>query len=168
MMQIEKIMRDRYRNDKGFTMIEVIAVLIIVAIISAVVISRGMDTDSVNLRAEVDTLKGHLRYAQYLALNENDTDPANPLEARIKWGIDVGTSSYTLVKYVADTPATHTIRLPNESSDTHSFSPTITASSTVNPILFDEWGSPGAENIDITIGGKTITGAIKAGTGFIP
>jgi prepilin-type N-terminal cleavage/methylation domain-containing protein len=170
MMQIEEIMRNRCRNNRGFTLIEIIAVLVIIAIISAVVISRGTGTDAASLQAEVDTLKGHLRYAQYLAMNDiYTTDTTSPGYAtRTKWGISVGNSSYTLVKYVADAPATHTFNLPNESSATHSFNGITDASSTVNPILFDDWGSPGTANISITIGGQTITDAIKAQTGFIP
>src|SRR3990172_875443 len=106
MMKRGEIMRDRLKNDKGFTLIEVIAALIIIAILTAVVISRGTGIDTVNLHAEVDTLKGHLRYAQYLAMNDisSTTGYATPT----KWGIDIGTNSYELVKYVSGTKVTPT------------------------------------------------------------
>jgi MSHA pilin protein MshC len=170
MMQRRQIVKGQLGNNRGFTLIEIIAVLVVVAIISAVVISRGTATDAANLQAEIDTLKGHLRYAQALAMKDiYTTDTTSPEYAtRTKWGISVGNLSYTLVKYVADAPATHTFNLPNESSATHSFNGITDASSTVNPILFDDWGSPGTANISITIGGQTITDAIKAQTGFIP
>jgi MSHA pilin protein MshC len=154
MMQIEEIMRDRRRNDKGFTLIEIIAVLVIIAIISAVVISRGTATDAANLQAEVNTLKGHLRYAQYLAMN--DISP-------VKWGIQVGGTSYTLIK-VDTSGTTSPFNLPNESSATHSIAPfTATA---VN-VLFDELGSPNtAATITLTPGPQSIT--ITPETGLIP
>lgn len=136
---------------KGFTLIEVIAVLVVVAIIAAVVVSRGMSTDAVNLQAEVDTLKSHLRYAQYLAMNDI---PPN------QWGINVGGSSYTLVKFDGGAQSSP-YRLPNESAATHDFSPFSASAVT---ILFDEWGNP--DNTSITLGGQTIT--ITANTGFIP
>jgi prepilin-type N-terminal cleavage/methylation domain-containing protein len=167
MMQIKKIMRYRLRNDRGFTLIEIIAVLVILAIISAVVISRGTMTDAASLQAEVDTLKGHLRYAQYLALNDisQTTGYATPT----KWGINIsGTTSYNLVKYVSGVSAAHTFSLPGESSATHDFkfsSGTTVAVTGNNPILFDEWGSPGTTSSSITIGGQAIT--ITANTGFI-
>jgi prepilin-type N-terminal cleavage/methylation domain-containing protein len=158
MMQIGKIMRYRRRNDRGFTLIEIIAVLVILAIISAVVISRGTGTDAASLQAEVDTLKGHLRYAQYLAMN--DIPP-------VKWGIQVGGTSYTLIK-VDTAGTTSPFSLPGESS-THDFKFSSGTTVTVtgnNPILFDEWGSPGTTSSSITIGGQAIT--ITANTGFIP
>ena len=159
MMKRDQIISERLRQNNGFTLIEVIAVLVIIAIISAVVVVRGISTADVNLQAEVDTLKAHLRYAQYLALNENDTDNSGNL---VRWGIDVDTSSYTLIKDVNGTPQPSPFNLPNESSATHSFTP-ISASDTT--VLFDQWGSPGVTNIDITLDGKTIT--ITAETGYI-
>lgn len=168
MMQLQKVMKYRCRNDKGFTLIEVIAVLVILAILAAVVISRGTATEEANLRAEVDTLKAHLRYAQNLAMNEiYETETvSSQYVVRTKWGINMDGPSYTLVKYVADAPSAHTYLLPGESSATHYFISGITASSSVNPVLFDDWGSPGNSNITVTIGGQTIT--ITGETGFIP
>ena len=146
-------MKDRFWNQKGFTLIEVVAVLVIVAILTAVAISRGIATDEVNAQTEVDTLKSHLRYAQYLAMN--DIDP-------IQWGISLGGSSYTLVRDNAGT-VTSPYNLPGESSATHDFSP---VSATAVTVLFDEWGSPGAADINIAIGGQTII--VTAETGYIP
>jgi MSHA pilin protein MshC len=160
MMEILQKERMRSKSDRGFTLIEIIAVLVILGIISAVAISRGISTDTVSLTAEENTLKGHLRYAQYLALN--DIPPA-------KWGINLQGSSYTLVKNESGNGTTFTtpVSLPAESSATHSFSP-ITA--TPSTVLFDEWGSPtinGDPNVSsIFFGGKTIT--ITTNTGFIP
>lgn len=140
----------------GFSLMETIAVLVILAVVSAVIMSRVMATDQVKLQAEVNTLKGHLRFAQYRAMN--DIYPT-------KWGINVGTGSYALIRNLSGDGITfdNPFHLPNESSETHSFPPPITA--TAYTVLFDEWGSPtitGSPNI----GGQSIT--ITANTGFIP
>jgi prepilin-type N-terminal cleavage/methylation domain-containing protein len=157
-------MMDKLSERSGFTLIEAIAVLVLIAIVSAVAISRGVMTNEADLQAEINTLKSHLRYSQQLAMNDiTPTDATSALySSRTKWGIkiDDGGTSYTLVKYVADAPVTHNLPLPNESSATHDFSP-ITA--TPVTILFDEWGSPSATSI--SFGGETIT--ITANTGFI-
>jgi MSHA pilin protein MshC len=163
-MQIEKIVRERRRKDKGFTLIEVIAVLVLIAIISAVVISRGMDTEAVKVQAEVDTLKAHLRYSQYLAMN--DISP-------VKWGIQISGQSYTLVRNSSGDGSTFDspYSFPGDSGSTHGIAPfTATA---VN-ILFDEWGTPYNSSAklaaDATValnpGSQSIT--IKPETGFIP
>lgn len=145
--------RNRIGRRSGFTLIEVIAVLVIAAILAAVLITRGLSTADVNLQAEVDTLKSHLRYAQYLAMNDI---PPN------RWGIEVGDSAYELVKYEGGIKQVHILKLPNESSATHSFSPIMATAWTV---LFDEWGSPTITGV-LNIGGQSIT--ITPNTGFIP
>lgn len=76
-------------NNKGFTLIELIVVLVALGILTAAVLSRGMNSEQATLRSQVDTLKGHLRYAQYLAMN--DMEPT-------RWGIAISGSSYTLVR----------------------------------------------------------------------
>jgi len=148
---------ERLKNDRGFTLIEIISVLLIIAIISAVILTRTTMTNEATLRAETDTLKAHLRYAQTLAMN--DAPP-------IQWGIEVKESSYTLVKKTNDADTTDDVvspfSLPNESSKKHAFS-SITA--TPATVWFDDWGSPSGD-LSLTLGGKTIT--ITSNTGFIP
>lgn len=141
MMKTGEIMRNRIKNNKGFTLIEVITVLIILAILSAVVISRGMSTADVNLQVEADTLKSHIRYAQYLAMNENDTDTTNNPGTRVKWGIEVNSTYYTLIKDVTGKLPASSYSLPGESSAIHNFATGITATKT-GTVLFDEWGRP--------------------------
>jgi prepilin-type N-terminal cleavage/methylation domain-containing protein len=155
MMKKRQIVKGRLGNDRGFTLIEIIAVLVILAIVSAVVISRGTVTDTASLQAEVDTLKGHLRYAQYLALN--DIPP-------VKWGIQVGGPSYILIKVDAGV-TTSPFSLPGGSSATHGFENGVTATGT-GTVLFNEWGSPDIPIPAIALGGQSIT--ITANTGFIP
>jgi prepilin-type N-terminal cleavage/methylation domain-containing protein len=153
MMKRRQIVKSRRGNNGGFTLIEIIAVLVIIAIISAVVISRGTVTNDAKLQAEVDTLKGHLRYAQTLAMNDLP---------ETKWGINLGGSSYTLVR-VGTTGTTSPFNLPNESSATHSFAP-INATAT-GTVLFNESGSPDTPIPTIALGGKSIP--ITQNTGFI-
>ena len=156
MKQIGEFLKDRCSNDKGFTLIEIIAVLIILGIIAAVAISRGTGTDAAQLQAEVDTLKGHLRYAQYLAMNDISSDATSPT----KWGIIINGSSYTLIKDVNGTQPSP-FNLPGESSAIHTS--TISGAGT-GTVLFDEWGSPSVTAV--TFGGQTIT--ITPETGFLP
>lgn len=161
MMKRNQIISEKLQQNNGLTLIEVIAVLVIIAIISAVVVARGISTADVNLQAEVDTLKAHLRYAQYLAMNSNEGNV--PTTGTIKWGIKVDSQSYTLIK--DDNGAqTSPFNLPNESSATHSLAP-INATGT-GTVLFDEWGSPDTPIPVIALGGQSIT--ITATTGFIP
>ncbi len=140
-------------DEQAFTLVEVIAVLLIIGIIAAVAVSRVLSTQQ-DLVAQTDVIKSHLRFAQLKALND-DTAP---------WGIAFSGSSYTL----QCSGAAAAINLPAESSPTRSLpsGTTITSPSTVS---FDLWGSPGAADISITLsaGGETSTITLAGNTGFI-
>lgn len=83
------ILMNRLKAHGGFTLGEVIAVLAIVAIISAVIISRS-GSFSADLPAQTEILKTHLRYAQNLGM-------AGSTSADI-YGIKCDTNFYWLFK----------------------------------------------------------------------
>jgi prepilin-type N-terminal cleavage/methylation domain-containing protein len=150
-----KAMSVGFKKNHGFTMIEVIAVLVIISIIGAFLLSRASSTESYRLISEVGTLKGHLRYAQLRAMSDN-----------VSWGIAYTNGSYTLQKNGAMAPS----HLPNEDSTTHTFQSSVSITSGADMVSFDEWGSPGGSNISITLStgtdSRTIT--VTQNTGFIP
>lgn len=74
-MQIQKPklrVLNRYANNRsGFTLIEVIAVLVIAVIISAVIVSRS-GSSSTDLVSQTEILKTHLRYVQTMSMSASD------------------------------------------------------------------------------------------------
>jgi prepilin-type N-terminal cleavage/methylation domain-containing protein len=151
-------------DKRGFTLIEVIAVLIILGIIAAVAVSRVSSNQS-DLIPQTDIVKSHLRFAQLKALSD-DTSTS--------WGISFSSNSYTLDKDGGDP----SINLPGESSRSHSFLPTsVTISVTpAVPVYFNSWGSLvsslgaplGTEYITITLtqnGNKAFK--VYTNTGYI-
>ncbi len=139
--------------DHGFSTIEVIATLLLVGILAVVVAGRMVDTTA-ELVAESAIVKAHLRFAQSRAMN-----------AEVPWGIRFDGASYTLLT----DGLTSSALLPAESSATH-FLQAGSASASINPVVFDQWGSPGTSDITITVstssGSKSIM--ITKDTGFIP
>ncbi|PKN77502.1 MAG: hypothetical protein CVU52_00030 [Deltaproteobacteria bacterium HGW-Deltaproteobacteria-10] len=77
-------------GNKGFTMIEIIAVMIIMGILAAIAISRSVNYDA-EVYTSADALKSHLRYAQTMAMNYSYTATAPGV-----WGISGTTNSYWL------------------------------------------------------------------------
>ena len=59
------------KNNSGFTLIEVIAILIVMSIITAFAVGRVADNKP-ELIAQKEVLKVHLRYAQSRSMNSND------------------------------------------------------------------------------------------------
>ena len=151
----------------GFTLIELVIVLIVMSIVAVFIASRASIGGN-DLSAETDTLKSSLRYAQTRAMN--DSEP---------WGIHIpNASSYVLYRNNAvDTRQ----MLPGEktgAAQTHTLPSTVTITSGMGTTYnFNEWGTPVdasgvavAANQSITLSDGAATSAISIvkNTGFIP
>jgi MSHA pilin protein MshC len=153
----------------GFTMIEVVCVLVLIAILGVVALSRYQGNVYMNIVAKQEILKSHIRYAQSRSMNSN-----------LIWGIQFNAgNTYSLFAYDSDAsglinPAP---KLPDNNITSLPMPPETTASA-AGVIAFDFFGrpyyaanlsSPGtltqtAYNGQITIKDITITPE----TGFVP
>ena len=97
--------RGRFGGQRGFTLFEVIMVLLILGVISYFAATRLFSGDALTQSAEMELVKNHLRYAQARAMNSESS-----------WGIKFGSSTrYWLFK---DPNENTVIRLPGvESTD---------------------------------------------------
>jgi MSHA pilin protein MshC len=89
-----------YGNKKGFTIFEIIAVLVILGIIAAVAISR-ISSNQNNLIAATDTLTSQLRLAQARAMNTSADDVTN----FSVWGVSFSSSTQYYLFYCATASA---------------------------------------------------------------
>jgi prepilin-type N-terminal cleavage/methylation domain-containing protein len=151
----------------GFTLLEIMVMMIILSILAAVAMARLMDPGEVDLTVHVDAAKVHYRYAQALSMGT-----LNP------WGIRRGTGVYNLFK--ADDPGTARM-LPGEDSTTVTLPAgmTISLSSGGNDISFSAWGVPCSDSagtvplatdaiVTMTYQGRSETFTITQETGYIP
>ncbi len=136
-------------GSRGFTLVETIAVLVILTIVGAVALSRTGSITGNRLAAEVDMLKANLRYAQARAMNDD-----------VPWKISLTSSGYTLFR---DSSARN---LP-EGDSSHSFASGISLTSGATTVSFDSWGSPGPDDITLTLNNSEEI-LITGNTGFIP
>jgi prepilin-type N-terminal cleavage/methylation domain-containing protein len=83
-----------FKTKDGFTLIEVISVLLILGILVAVVVSRLTNFD-MEVYTGADALKTHLRYAQTMAMNK---DPNTGTETIMGINYDAGANQYWLFK----------------------------------------------------------------------
>ena len=160
---IQKRRRGRFGGQGGFTLFEVVMVLLILGVISYFAATRLFPGDAPTQSAEMELVKNHLRYAQSRAMN-----------SEMSWGIKFGTSSrYWLFNTTEGENVVK--RLPGvESADAVMELSTIQVSLPPgSKITFDHFGSPGGTTLTLTVqakGGGGAIGQITAtkNTGFIP
>ena len=161
-------------GERGFTMIEIVVVLVLLFIVSAVVMSRYTRAGTNDLIAETDGFKTSLRFAQIQALNDDTAT----------WGIHIpNDSSYVLYKNGVAASVMIPVKLPDSVKDpppnnTHTLQGNVKVQSGVGTtVTFDKWGTPvdGSGNpvtatISITLAKDTEkdTITVTSNTGFIP
>jgi prepilin-type N-terminal cleavage/methylation domain-containing protein len=59
-------------NNRGFTLVEITVVVVLIGIIAAAVFARSISTDRINIVGEVDKIRNHIRYAQSMAMKRNE------------------------------------------------------------------------------------------------
>ncbi len=146
-------MNKMFKEEDGFTLIEIIAILVVMGILMVVTISRIISADTYQTSGELDKVTSHLRYAQGRAIRTDST-----------WGIRFNNgSTYWLFQNVGTNSVQATFA--GEGSNQVTLSTLLVTSAPQN-ITFDRFGSPGAADIIITTSGGNKT--VAADTGFIP
>jgi MSHA pilin protein MshC len=152
------------KGEQGFTLIEIIAVLILIGILGAVVFSRVTSTAEINLKVRAEQVKGHIRYVQMRAMNT--TSAATGCNAPVGMAASAG-RYYMFINCNTG----NQVVLPGAES---SAGVDLPGGSTFPTFSFDTWGRPYANDnatgtstsISISIGGEPIT--ITQNTGYVP
>lgn len=157
-------------NRKGFTLIELIMVIVVIGIMAAVVAPRLGSVSTSKAAAFREKLRADIRYAQNLAMTQNrryrvyfNGNPApnpgyavvNDSNANSTWG-EAG-------EFAMDPASGTNLSIALNTGKYEG----ITAASTVNPIEFNTLGKPtgGATTVTVSPGGYTV--AITAETGAV-
>ena len=154
--------------NSGFTLIEIVAVILVMSVISSVVVSRFYFSDS-NLEAQTEAIKVYLRYPQVRSMNTESV-----------WGIHCDGADLWLYK---DGDITSKVRLSGEDSVNVNLAEKGVSlqmgEDATFTVSFNNWGKPciddAAEteqdadrNLTVTSGSKSSNITITKNTGFIP
>ena len=72
-----------FKNNHGFTLIEIVVVLVLISIIAAAVFQRSISTDQMNFRSQFDKIQNQVRYPQSMAMKQSEW-----------WGFACDTNDY--------------------------------------------------------------------------
>jgi prepilin-type N-terminal cleavage/methylation domain-containing protein len=121
--------------NQGFTLMEVVVVLLVIGIITAFAVGRG-SSEGVELKVRYEVLKNHFRHAQLRAMN---TGPYWGIATNISGADNTKATAYQLFHY--DGSTMKVVPLPGEDTDTIDFGGEGTHISS-GIYSFDERGAP--------------------------
>ena len=143
-----------FRGRHGFTVIEIIAVILLLGILSVIVVSRNQDLEAEAV-GQREVIKNHIRYAQIMAMKSNTA-----------CGVQFAGSSYSVFR---NNSTADKITLPNkQNTDISIFSDLGSANET---IYFDLWGIPYSDVVLTTLRPSGLIGSLgitmTADTGYV-
>lgn len=146
---------------KGFTLIELVMVMVLIGILAIAVIPRFADRRDFETRGFFDQSIAMLRYAQKVAIAQRTPVFVN---------VDAGSSSMCLT-YVADTGCTSLVNTVANPADQKRFRITAAAGVTLAASVsfsFSPLGRPSAaQSISMSGNGATQTITVEAETGYV-
>ncbi|MDI9570435.1 MAG: type II secretion system protein [Pseudomonadota bacterium] len=160
--------RGRRNGPFGFTLLEVIAVLLIMGVVAAVLFAGSISTDEYRAKSQAEVIKSHLRHAQSQAMNSS-----------VVWGIHfIDGSRYAMFK---DGNTGVQVQIAGADSNPVDLSGQgITISNLGSGIVsFNSWGTPhtdaqavtaqsGTRTLTVTKGDVSESIQITPNTGYIP
>jgi len=159
----------------GFTLIELVIVIVILSILAVVGFSRGIDISSIRMSAGLGTLRSDLRYAQALAVK---------VKKPTRISFDLNADSYSLYENSTGTwlnvvhPLTkgdYTVYLNSGKFEGIELS-LVSVDGLNRPLIFNQWGDPTidgtnpiTEDARFQISNQTSTNEIRVerGTGRV-
>ena len=125
------------RNQQGFTLVEITAVLVLMAIISAYVIGRSVNTEQIDLAAQTDRIRNQIRYTQSAAMKQYE-------DILKVWGLKCNASpnQYWLFQGQNPDDVSKQKNLPGEQNLKISLAGLGVDSMTAFTLFFDRFGRP--------------------------
>jgi prepilin-type N-terminal cleavage/methylation domain-containing protein len=122
------------RERRGFTLMEILAILIIIGIVAAVIINRVIGSSETSRATQESVIKNHIRYAQSMAMKQGTV-----------WGIKCDGVDYWLFRTNDPDTADNQIVLPDENNAKVTLANknvTMTALAMPLTVFFDANGRP--------------------------
>ena len=121
-----------YKNNHGFTLIEIVVVLVLISIIAAAVFQRSISTDQMNFRSQFDKIQNQVRYPQSIAMKQSEW-----------WGFTCDTNDYWIFTGTNKDDVTNQRLLPGQRDVKISLADLgVSITSGAFTVIFDSYGIP--------------------------
>lgn len=121
-----------YKNSHGFTIIEIVVVLLLISIVAAAVFQRSISTDQMNFRSQFDKIQNQVRYPQSIAIKQSEW-----------WGFACDTNDYWIFTGTNKDDVSKQRLLPGQQDIKISLADLgVTVTSGAFTVLFDRYGIP--------------------------
>ncbi len=158
------------RDNRAFTMLEVIAVLILIGILTGVATVTLFSTDDYTTTSQLAMVKAHLRYAQARAIHSGSTWGVKFAAAKTSYDGRLYSKYWLFIDPVEGSPivlqgaddSRYVVVFGDGSVGVWPLDITPPSGLTVK---FDKWGSPGPANVTISTDAGTIS--VTKNTGYI-
>ncbi len=123
------------RNNRGFTIVEIIVVLVLISIIAAAAFSRSISTDQMNFRSQFDKIQNQARYPQSMAMKRSEW-----------WGFSCDTNDYWIFTGTNETIGANQRILPGQQQTLISLNDLgvtmMDKDGNAFTVIFDRYGRP--------------------------
>ena len=122
----------KIRNSRGFTIVEIVVVLVLISIIAAAAFQRSITTDQMNFRGQFDKIQNQVRYPQSMAMKRGEW-----------WGFSCDTNYYWIFTGTNKDDVSEQKRLPGQANIKISLGDLgVNVSSGAFTVAFDSYGIP--------------------------
>ncbi len=141
------------RNNRGFTIVEIIVVLVLISIIAAAAFSRSISTDQMNFRSQFDKIQNQARYPQSMAMKRSEW-----------WGFACYGNDYWIFTGTNKDTVSEQRRLPGQEDIKISLTD-LGVTMTPFTVIFDSYGIPYSPDWNTKMNSKLTINLSDSGTG---
>jgi MSHA pilin protein MshC len=118
------------KNNYGFTIIEIIVVLLLISIIAAAAFQRSISTDQIDFRGHFDKIQNQVRYPQSIAMKRSEW-----------WGLACAANQYWIFTGTNKDTVANQRQLPGQEDIKISLTD-LGMTMTPFTVIFDSYGIP--------------------------
>jgi prepilin-type N-terminal cleavage/methylation domain-containing protein len=119
------------KHNCGFTIIEIIVVLLLISIIAATAFQRSISTDQMHFRSQFDKIQNQMRYPQSIAMKRSEW-----------WGVANDTTHYWIFTGTNKDIVANQRRLPGQEDLKISLAELEISMTPAFTVIFDSYGIP--------------------------